>query len=340
MENFSFEVVNGQRITGRHCLPQGDRSTSKKTARPLIVCIHGASYDSEYFDANADYSWSILANSFDLPIVSIDRPGYGGSTEVPDQNVLGGADTPTPTQRQAEYFNSSIIPLLWDKFGSRSGASSAVLLGHSVGGIVAIQTAASYATQKTSTYPLSGLIVSGVGCVSHQGPKSQSNDQTSNGDKEKKEQVSAQSTEKPKYITFERNKKDFLMFDYTADKSPADLLINPDILQLTERLNHPAPLAEVIDIGQLWRSYWRRETAKVKVPVFYAMNEVDPWFDSSDASVSMFAGSFTSSPKLVHSHIVRAPHCMELSLQAKGWMLQCGGFALECAVAFDLSNRK
>lgn len=338
MELFSIEVASGQKIAGRHCFPQANRTTSEEAARPLIICIHGASYDSEYYDANADYSWSMLANSFDIPIVSIDRPGYGRSTEVPEQNVLGGANTPTPTQRQAEYFNSSVLPRIWNEFKAKSGASSVVILGHSVGGIVAIQTAAAYATQKTSTYPLSGLIVSGVGCVARQGP--QSNDQTSNGHKEKKEQEAAQSTEKPKYITFERSKKDFLMFDYTADKSPEDLLINPDVLQLTERLNHPAPLAEVIDIGQLWRLYWRRETAKINVPIFYAMNEVDPWFDSSEASVLMFTGSFTSSPKVVHSRIPMAPHCMELSLQAKGWMLQCGGFALECAVAFDLSNRK
>jgi pimeloyl-ACP methyl ester carboxylesterase len=341
METFSIELSNGQKITGRHCLPQADRSTSKAIARPMIVCIHGASYNSEYFDANADYSWSLLANAFDIPIVSIDRPGYGGSTELPDQNVLGDAGTPTPTQRQAEYINCSVMPRIWDGFGSKSGASSVVILGHSVGGMVAIQTAASYAMQKIPTYPLSGLIVSGVGCVWHQGAEeTRSNEQTSNDSGETKAQESAQPTEKTKYITFERVQKDFLMLDYTADKSPADLLINPDVLQLTERLNHPAPLAEVIDIAQLWRSYWRRETAKVNVPVFYALNEVDPWFNSSDDSVPTFAGSFTGSPKVVHGRVTRAPHCIELSLQAKSWMLQCGGFALECAVSFELSIRK
>lgn len=340
METFSIDVANDQRITGRHCLPQVDGLKSEKTARPLLICIHGASYNSEYFDANADYSWSILANTLNIPIVSIDRPGYGGSTEVPDQNVLGGADAPTPTQRQAKYINDNIIPRIWNDFGSRSGASSVVILGHSVGGMVAIQTAAYHATQKISTYPLAGLIVSGVGCVSQQGPESHSNDQTSNDHKEKKEQEPAQSSKKTKYITFERTKKDFLMLDYTSDKDPADLLIDPEILQLTEQLNHPAPLAEVIDIGQLWRSYWRRETGKVNVPVFYALNEVDPWFNSAGDSVPAFAGGFTSSPKVVHGRVARAPHCMELSLQAKGWMLQCGGFALECAVTFELSNRK
>lgn len=261
--------------------------------------------------------------------------------ELPDQNVLGDANSTTPTQRQAEYINNGVIPRIWDEFGSKSGASSVVILGHSVGGMVAIQTAASYATQKTSTYPLSGLIVSGVGCVSHQGPEeSRSNEQTSNDGGETNTQESARSTEKTKYITFERAQKDSLMFDYTADKDPADLLIDPDVLQLTEQLNHPAPLAEVIDIAQLWRSYWRRETEKVKVPVFYALNEVDPWFDSSDASVSTFASGFTGSAKVIHGRVAKAPHCMELSLQAKGWMLQCGGFALECAVTHDLSNSK
>ncbi|KAF5015952.1 hypothetical protein F66182_12527 [Fusarium sp. NRRL 66182] len=339
METFSIDLTSDQRITGRHCLPQVDQPTSEKFTRPLLICIHGAGYDSKYFDANADYSWSILANAFDIPIVSIYRPGYGGSTDVPGQNVLGGTDAPTPTQRQAEYINNSVIPRIWNDFGSKSGASSVVILGHSVGGMVAIQTAACHATQKNTTYPLSGLVVSGIGCVPHQDPESQSHDHTSNSHKDEKEQKPAQLLERTQYITFERTKKDFLMLDYTADKDPADLLISPDILQLTEQLNHPAPLAELIDVGQLWRLYWRRESGKVIVPVFYALNEVDPWFNSASDSVTAFAAGFTSSPKVVHARVARAPHCMELSLQAKGWMLQCGGFALESAVTFNLRNR-
>uniref|UniRef100_A0A093V9W6 2-succinyl-6-hydroxy-2, 4-cyclohexadiene-1-carboxylate synthase n=1 Tax=Talaromyces marneffei PM1 TaxID=1077442 RepID=A0A093V9W6_TALMA len=341
METFSFEIANGQRIAGRHFLSRMDRSTSKTIPRPLIVCIHGASYDSEYFDPNADYSWSALANAFDIPIVSIDRPGYGGCTELPDQNVVGDASSATPTQRQARYINSSVMPRIWDEFGLKSGASSVVIMGHSVGGMVAIQAAGSYATQKTTTYPLSGLIVSGVGCVWRQGPEEpQSDKQAVNNDDEEKAQESAQSTSKSGYITFETAKKDFLMLNYAADKSAAELLINADVLQLTEKLNHPAPLGEIIDIAQLWQSYWRREAEKINVPLFYALSEVDPWFESSDASVSAFAGGFTSSPKVIHSRVLKAPHCMELSLQAKGWMLQCGGFALECAVTLELSNRK
>lgn len=336
MEAFSIDVANGQRITGRHCLPKVDRSTSDKSARPLIICIHGGSYNSEYFDANADYSWSKLANTCDIPIVSIDRPGYGGSTELPDQHVLGGPNTPSPTERQAEFINNSVIPRIWDEFGSKSGASSVVILGHSVGALVAIQTAAWCTTQGTTSYHLSGLIISGIGWVWYPGSVARSNGQMSNGDKEE----SAQSTEDTNYFTYELTDKDFLMFDYTADKNPADMLINPDVLKLTEQLNQPTPVAEIIDVTQLWPSYWRRETAKVNVPVFYALNEVDPWFDSSEDTVPNFAGSFTNSPKVMHSRVARAPHCMELSLQAKGWMLQCGGFALECAVTFDLRNRK
>ncbi|EED19178.1 conserved hypothetical protein [Talaromyces stipitatus ATCC 10500] len=327
MEKFTIKLDSGQKVTGRHCLPNTDRSSSGQTARPLIVCVHGASYDSEYFDANADYSWSVLANAFNVPIVAIDRPDYGGSTEVPNQNDPGNADTTTPTQRQARYLESTVLPRIWNEFGLTSGASSMVIVGHSVGGMVGIETAAAHATQTTSLYPLSGLVISGIGCVQR---KVESDKQSPNHDNgEKKAQEPVLPAKKTRYITFEITRKNSTMLDFTADKSPAGLLISPDILQVTEQLNRPAPLAELIDVAQLWRSYWRREAEQVNVPVFYALTEVDPWFDSSNKSVSEFAGGFTSSPKVMHGCVPRAPHCIELSLQAKGWMLQCGGFALE-----------
>ena len=348
MEKFSIEIASGQTITGRHCLPHVNQSTFGKDITPLLVCLHGGSYDSEYFDAAAEYSWSKLNSSFGIPIVAIDRPCYGGSTELPHQHELGDAESPTPTQRQAEYINSRVLPHIWDKFGLQCGASSMVVLGHSVDAMVAVQIVAAYSTQKTSLYPLSGLIVSGIGCQSrhHQGPGGpqsrgpQSKDQTSQEGDETKAQEPAQSTEKKKFMNMERAQKDAKMLDYTADKSPADLLIDPAVLSLTERLNHPAPLAEVIDVAVLWRTYWHREAAKVNVPVLYALSEADPWFDSSDAAVAAFAAGLTGSPKVIQSRIAKAPHCTELSLHGRGWMLQCGGFALECAVTSKLNSKK
>ncbi|WP_190171352.1 alpha/beta fold hydrolase [Streptomyces mirabilis] len=46
---------------------------------PLLVCLPGGGYNASYFDVPG-YSLVDAARREGFPVVSLDRPGYGGST--------------------------------------------------------------------------------------------------------------------------------------------------------------------------------------------------------------------------------------------------------------------
>ncbi|UKZ79982.1 hypothetical protein TrVFT333_007746 [Trichoderma virens FT-333] len=134
MQVFELDLADGGKISGRFSFPE---VTNPSGHTPLMVCMHGGSYDSEYFDVGA-------------------RPGYGGSKVVP----VVGDDDATYAEAQGRYVNDVILPSLWDSFAKRAGATAIVLMAHSIGGMMATIAAGSYSGD--DQYPLAGLIVSGI----------------------------------------------------------------------------------------------------------------------------------------------------------------------------------
>ncbi len=110
--------------------------------RALILAIHGGTYDSEYFHAGPD-SLLALAPGHGYTVVAIDRPGYGGSAAVPAARL--GFDE-----------QSTLLAAAVDALRARYGLPT-VLIGHSIGGMLALLTAA-----KTAIAP-AGVEVSGLG---------------------------------------------------------------------------------------------------------------------------------------------------------------------------------
>lgn len=75
MQSFHLLLSNGAMLTGIHNIPP-HRPPIKY--RPLMIGLHGSTYDCHYFDADANQTAGVASAAFGVPFVSINRPCYGG----------------------------------------------------------------------------------------------------------------------------------------------------------------------------------------------------------------------------------------------------------------------
>lgn len=140
-EHFTHEVTSagpaqGMTFTGRRGLGNADDADL-----PLIVAVHGGGYTSAYFDVPG-YSLLDRATGLGVPIIAVDRPGYGGSGPVSADGSVFRA-------------NAAALDHLISELWAGSGAG-VVLVGHSIGAAVSIALAA-----RRPEWPLLGVAVSG-----------------------------------------------------------------------------------------------------------------------------------------------------------------------------------
>ncbi len=114
---------------------------------PLLVALHGGTYTSEYFSVAGGPSGSFLdiAGRNGFAVLTVDRPGYGESTLLPEEeNTFAG---------QAEILDGVIAEALdvWP-------ATGVVLVAHSIGGMISLEIAARH-----PRWPLLGVTTSGNG---------------------------------------------------------------------------------------------------------------------------------------------------------------------------------
>ena len=116
---------------------------------PLLVALHGGTFTSEYFCIAGSRTGSFvdIATRNGFSVLRMDRPGYGASDLLPeDENTF---------VRQAELLDSAISGMLDD-----CAADTVVLVGHSIGGIVALEVAA-----RQPHWRLTGVAISGMGAA-------------------------------------------------------------------------------------------------------------------------------------------------------------------------------
>src|SRR5580698_7335320 len=121
--------------------------------RPLIIALHGGTYNGRYFDVDGSGQGTFLdvAAAGGWPVVSFDRPGYGGSTALePADNTF---------DRHASMLADAI-----GQAATQAGADRVFLVGHSIGGMIALMIAAGELDVR-----LVGLSVTGVGAVIRRG---------------------------------------------------------------------------------------------------------------------------------------------------------------------------
>jgi pimeloyl-ACP methyl ester carboxylesterase len=133
--------AQGMTFTGR-------RSKAANADVPLVIALHGGGYTSAYFDVPG-YSLLERAATLGMPLIAVDRPGYGGSTPVPPGVPLLDANA---------ALLDHLIGELWAEYGTST--AGVVVIGHSIGACVTLAMAA-----RRPQWPLLGVAVSG--CLLH-----------------------------------------------------------------------------------------------------------------------------------------------------------------------------
>ena len=320
MEPFTLTLANGATLTGLANLPAVTSTTAKY--RPLMVGLHGASYYSAYFDVDEKHTAALSSNGLGIPFVAVDRPGYKTSTAF---TIPEGSSYP---ETYGAWLHEFILPAVWEKFGVPQGCNGIVLLAHSLGvsGVVlaaaksgqeqgeasvgATPTDAVPPRPKKTSYPLAGIIISGLGIHPTDVGSGPLTDNP------------------PEYILFPAHVKD----EMYIPKGTCD----PAVYAHSERLNLPVPSREVKDIWTAWLPRIGTEWAPcVRVPVLIALAGKDVYWQSTVEHAREFAAMFTQSSRAEWCILGGAPHNLELSYWSQGWYARCFGFGMECVASLS-----
>ena len=134
-----------------------DRRPSGPGDGEAIAALHGGTYTARYFDVagSPHGTFMDLAAVGGYPVVSFDRPGYGGSPALdPAHNTF---------DRHAQLLAEAIA-----QAAGPFSADSVFLVGHSIGGMIAMMIAAG-----DVAFRLTGLSVTGMGAVIRPGGPAQ-----------------------------------------------------------------------------------------------------------------------------------------------------------------------
>ncbi|EXJ58499.1 hypothetical protein A1O7_05925 [Cladophialophora yegresii CBS 114405] len=311
MEPFLLTLSNGAVLSGLASVP----GKSSITARcyPLIVGVHGGTYTSTYFDAASNHSAATFSRLLGVPFVAFDRPGYRDSSAL-----ASIAKDSTFFQEEGKYLHQYILPKLWEDYGQPAGATSIVLMGHSLGCSACIIAVSLHAREPEARYPLEGMILSGRSTTSAL----------------TKSQGEAQMEEARRlgYVEYPLGVKDMVMF---GDSELG--LASPHIRGISDEITHRGILVEFEDRRFHWDDYWKDYAKLVKIPLMAAIGERDGLFKASYEDLKDFTEAFTNSPRVETVFIPGAPHCLELSYWGPGWYSRCFGFAIECVTSATLA---
>ena len=311
MEPFLLALPNDRHVSGSASIPKPTSTTPQY--RPLIVGIHGGTYTSEYFNASPSHSAGTFSAQFGVPLVAIDRPGYRDTTAL--SAIPEGSSF---SQEEGKDLHRYILPKIWEEYGQRSGASTIVLMGQSLGCSACVVTAGLYSQEKDARYPLGGVILSGRS--------------TTSAVTESQGLAQLAEARQIGYVEYPPGVKGILML---GDKKLG--LASDEIRRFSEEITHREPVAELEDRRLQWDGYWRVYARQVKVPIMCAIGGRDGLFKASQEDLKTFTDAFTNSPKVETVFVPGAPHCLELSHWGAGWYSRCFGFAIECATSAALS---
>jgi pimeloyl-ACP methyl ester carboxylesterase len=279
-------AASGMTFSGRSRIPAAvDADT------PLIVALHGGTYTSMYFDVPG-FSLIDQAATLNIPILALDRPSYGTSTQV--------ADSESIILKNAEVLDA-LIAELWEIYGA--GTAGVVVIGHSIGGAVTTAIAA-----RCPSWPLLGIAISG--CLLEV-PKESGGAWAALPD--------TYLVELPAPI------KDFLMFgpEWTYGKT---------MPEAGHAANAQVPKAELIDITSTWIDNVRATASQVTVPVHSRQGEFDNLWVTDDQQVADFGAIFTAAPVVDAKLFRNAGHCIDFHRGSQAFQLEQLAFAIECCI--------
>lgn len=256
---------------------------------PLMVAIHGGTYDATYFDVPG-FSLLDRAAANGVPIVALDRPGYGETA------LLARADM--TLARQARFL-AGAVERLWRAHGQ--GRPGVVVVAHSIGAAIAAFMAAG-----PVGFPLLGLAISGVGMRTPPEHKPM-----------------WEALPDLDLVDMPDETKDHVMFGPEGSFDPAA----PGASHVA---NRSAPRCELVDIVSTWHDDARAVLGRITVPVHYRQGEFDRLWIVDEGEVAAFAGALTSSSHVDAQMLRGTGHCIDFHKLGAAFQLQQLGFALQC----------
>jgi pimeloyl-ACP methyl ester carboxylesterase len=277
-----FDVTTSSlSVSGRLARSSGDG--------PLIVCLHGGSYTSAYFDVPG-HSLLELGRANGFPVLALDRPCYGESDAI--------SDRPISFDVNAEVLDEA-IGVAWRTLELHS--PGVVLVGHSIGGAIALITAARH-----PSWPLLGVSVTGIGHVLPPGI------------------ADAWNSMPPGPVEFTIDQRRQFMYgpDWTFD---------PGVIAAAEVSAAPIPLEELLEVVGGWIDAFPGIAAAVTAPVQYALAEYDGLWSATSETVAGFAEQFANVPAIEASLFRAAGHNIDHHHVGRALHLAQLAFALRCA---------
>ncbi|MDQ6695910.1 MAG: alpha/beta fold hydrolase [Actinomycetota bacterium] len=259
---------------------------------PLLVALHGGTYTSAYFAVAGGPFGSFFdvaaRNGFD--VVSIDRPGYGASDSLLDDE--------NDFLRQAEILDAVVSELAGDL-----GARSVVLVGHSIGGMIALEIAA-----RRPAWPLVGVSATGMGARIPPGGAA--------------EQLGSAPLEG--VIDLPIPDREAVMF------GPAG--VSEHAREAARASYAPTPFIELKRAPMWARERLDKVAAEVAVPVQNFLAEHDALWDSSTEALDDFASRFADGAGATATLVRGVGHSIDHHLLGASVHLQQLAFAYACAI--------
>ncbi|MDI1460797.1 alpha/beta hydrolase family protein [Catellatospora sp. KI3] len=256
--------------------------------KPVIAALHGGTYTARYFDVDGSGHGSFMDVAADAgyQVISFDRPGYGGSTPL---------DPPVNTfERHAQLLNDAI--------GQAAGDRPVLLVGHSIGGMIALMVAG-----RPNGFRLIGASVTGMGAVIRAG-----------GAAHALASLPADAT-----VDLPYDQRDLVMF------GPEGTFSAEGVAQ-AHGAYAPVPVRELIAAPQWADDILPGLAPRIQVPVHNALAEYDALWDSTPANVATFAGLLTAAP-FVEASIARSVgHSIDHHILGHALHLRQLAFAQEC----------
>jgi pimeloyl-ACP methyl ester carboxylesterase len=284
----STYVLDGVRIAAETHDP-----LTAQPGYPLLVALHGGSYTSRYFAVAGAVAGSFLdvaaRNGFQT--LTVDRPGYGDSESLPDAD--------NTFARHAELVDRLVGRLV----GETNGPASVVLIGHSIGGMIALEVAA-----RRPAWRLAGVSVTGVGArLAASGLADRLGGLAAGG----------------------------LIDLPVADRDRALLGPVGSYTEAARIAAHgsyaPAPAIELAHASRWPRRQFAGVAAQVRAPVQSMLAEFDAVWDSSAGARAEFIAQFDPSVEVSSSTVPGAGHSLDHHLAGSEVHLAQLAFALRCA---------
>lgn len=258
-------------------------------AVPLVVAVHGGTYDSLYFDVPG-HSLLDRAAGNGVPIIAIDRPGYGQTPLLARSEM---------TLRGQGRFLATALGDVWRLHGA--GRAGIFLIAHSIGAAISL-----FAASDPDDLPLLGVAVSGIGMRTPPEHKAM-----------------WESFPDIDLVGMPDEVKDGVMFGPEGSFAPTA----PAAARVA---NRTVPRVEIVDIVSTWADHAADVLGAVRVPVHYRQGEIDRLWIVDEAEVRAFKAALSQSARVDAAMLRGTGHCLDFHHVGAAIQLQQLGFALQC----------